>query len=77
MCRVTNQNILCDINSPSDDEESLFQQAKSLSKTFYQICMIIVKTKFLRKEFIGKNRNNLQSSLETIADFIGLGEGVV
>ena len=40
--------------------------------------MMIVKNTFIKKEFIKKkkNANDWQSYLETIADFISLGEGV-
>ena len=37
--------------------------------------MVIVKYTFIKKEFIRKNANDWQSYLETIADFISLGEG--
>ena len=38
--------------------------------------IMIVKNTFIKKEFIRKNENDWQSYLETIADFISLGEGV-
>ena len=37
--------------------------------------MVTVKYTFIKKEFIRKNANDCQSYLETIADFISLGEG--
>ena len=56
--------------------ESWINEQNTVSHLYNE--MMIVKNTFIKKEFIKKkkNANDWQSYLETIADFISLGEGV-
>ena len=53
--------------------ESWVNEQNSVPNLYNQ--MMIVKNTFIKKEFIRKNAKDWQSHLETIADFISLGEG--